>query len=88
MAIWGAGAKGITFALLNDPEGQMFEYAVDINPAKQGLHMAGTGLRVVSPTETAERKPSTIFVMNPNYLSEVEVCLSENGVSATLIPIN
>jgi SAM-dependent methyltransferase len=88
VAIWGAGAKGVTFALLTDPEAQIFDCAIDINPGKQGLHLAGSGLPVLSPSAAAERKPATIFVMNPNYLDEIKSLTSDLGINAALVPIN
>ena len=88
VAIWGAGAKGVTFALLTDPEAQMLDYAIDVNPSKQGLHLAGSGLQVVSPSAAAERKPDTVFVMNPIYLDEIRSIMRAQGLQADLIPIN
>ncbi len=88
VAIWGAGAKGVTFTLLTDPETRMIDYAIDINPGKQGLHLAGSGLEVISPEAAARRAPKTIFVMNPNYLDEIERLLNDHGSDATLVPID
>ncbi len=88
VAIWGAGAKGVTFTLLTDPEAQIFDCAIDINPGKQGLHLAGSGLQVLSPRAAAERNLKTIFVMNPNYLDEIWRLTSDHSIDATLVPIN
>jgi SAM-dependent methyltransferase len=88
VALWGAGAKGVTFALLTDPDGSRLDCAIDINPAKQGLRLAGSGLAVVSPGEAARRAPTSIFVMNPNYLSEIDGLAASLGMKAALIPID
>lgn len=88
VAIWGAGGKGVTFALLTDPKTRLLDYAIDINPAKQGLYLACSGLEVLSPSAAAERKPKTIFVMNPNYLDEIKVLATKVGILAELVPIN
>ena len=47
---------------------------IDINPAKQGRYLAGTGLRVQSPEEAMAHLPdgADVFVMNSNYLREIQ----------------
>ena len=45
-AIWGAAAKGMMFALYMGRAGAKIECAIDINPAKQGKFLAGSGLAV------------------------------------------
>ena len=87
VAIWGAGAKGVTFALLVDPDMAVIDHAVDINPAKQGLFLAGTGLPVLAPQHSAARRPSSILVMNPNYADEVRGLLSRANQQALVIPL-
>ena len=46
--MWGAGARGVT--LLNMLNDSRIEYAVDINPRKQGKYVPGTGQQIVEPT--------------------------------------
>jgi SAM-dependent methyltransferase len=72
-AIWGAASKGVIFALFMERAGRVVDIAVDINPAKQGKHLAVTGLRVSSPEEAMLLLPegAEVFVMNSNYLDEV-----------------
>lgn len=86
-AIWGAGAKGVTFAQLIDPDGRLFDHAVDISPAKQGRHLPGSGLKVLAPADSAARGVSTIFVMNPNYLGEIRATTAGLGMAAELIAV-
>ncbi len=87
-AIWGAGAKGVTFALMMDADAQPFDHVVDINPAKQGLHIAGSGLLVLSPEQSAARGVATYFVMNPNYRDEIAARLAALGSNAELIALD
>jgi len=87
-AIWGAGAKGVTFALMMDGAGQPFDHVVDINPAKQGLHLAGSGLAVLSPEQSVARGVATYFVMNPNYRDEIAARLAALGSNAELIALD
>ncbi len=87
-AIWGAGAKGVTFALMMEEGGQPFDHVVDINPAKQGLHLAGSALPVVSPQQSAARGVATYLVMNPNYRDEIAALLAALGRNAELIALD
>lgn len=72
-AIWGGASKGVIFALLNERRGTPAKTVIDINPAKQGKHLPGSGLLVESPQEGIShlRMASKIFVMNSNYLEEI-----------------
>lgn len=73
--VWGAGAKGVMFAHALKARGVPGGCLIDINPAKQGKHVAGSGMRVDSPEKALRNLPSqsAIFVMNPNYLSEIKM---------------
>jgi hypothetical protein len=44
-----------------------------MNPAKQGMHLPGTGLEILSPEHCLARiaSGSRICVMNSNYLDEI-----------------
>ena len=70
VAVWGAGAKGSTFVNLLDPAAEQIACVVDVNPRKQGRYIAGSGHRVVSPQALADGI-QTVFIMNPNYESEI-----------------
>lgn len=71
--IWGGASKGVIFALFMQRAGVSVDFVVDINTAKQGKYLAGTGLRVSSPDEVLVEvgQGSTICVMNENYLQEI-----------------
>jgi SAM-dependent methyltransferase len=88
VALWGAGAKGVTFALLIDPENRVLDHVVDINPGKQGRFFPTSALPVLSPEASAARGPKTIFVMNPNYLDEIAASLAARGQTPRLVAIN
>ncbi|MEZ5267937.1 MAG: hypothetical protein R2789_04985 [Microthrixaceae bacterium] len=47
------------------------QYAVDINPHKQGMFMAGTGQEIVAPDFLATYRPDLVVIMNPVYLEEI-----------------
>lgn len=72
--IWGGASKGVIFALLKFRAGQSINKVIDINPAKQGKFLAGTGLQISSPDHCLSdlEEDTTIFVMNSNYLEEIK----------------
>jgi 2-polyprenyl-3-methyl-5-hydroxy-6-metoxy-1,4-benzoquinol methylase len=72
-AVWGGAAKGMMFAYYMKRAGQSMDWVIDINPAKQGKYLPGTGLRVSSPNEAMKiLKPGDdIYIMNSNYLGEI-----------------
>lgn len=71
--VWGAAAKGVMFAHHVVARGLALDFAIDINPAKQSGHLAGTGLEVLSPESGLARLSAgdQVFVMNSNYLGEI-----------------
>lgn len=71
VAVWGAGAKGVTLVNLCDPERRRVACVVDINPRKQGRFVPGTGHPIVAPEALAEKGIRHVIVMNPNYEQEV-----------------
>jgi SAM-dependent methyltransferase len=85
IAIWGAGAKGVTFAGLVDPEAALIDCLIDVNPRKQGCYVPGTGHAIVGPNELAARNVRTAVLMNPNYRRENEALLQRLGADVTLI---
>ena len=85
VALWGAGAKGVTFANLVDPGARMLDCVVDINPDKQGCFVPGTGHPIVAPTDLAHRAVRNVVLMNPNYLQENRQLLQAAGCDANLI---
>jgi len=60
---------------------------IDINPGKQNHFLPGTGLKVLAPQAAVSRGPRSVFVMNPNYLAEIEHMALLVGLSAQFIPV-
>lgn len=85
IAIWGAGAKGATFANLVDPKREIVDCLIDVNPGKQGAFLAGTGHPILSPENAAARGVRSAVLMNPNYRSEIEARLKRNRTPLRLI---
>lgn len=84
VVIWGAGAKTVGFVNMLQITDQITT-AVDINPHKQGLHLAGTGQKIVSPKSLVDNKPDVVILMNPIYKNEVAKSLAEMGIVAELV---
>jgi hypothetical protein len=72
-AVWGAAAKGAMFVHHMERVGNQIDLVMDINPAKQGKYLAGSGLRVLAPDDAMLRlEPGDhIYIMNSNYLDEI-----------------
>jgi SAM-dependent methyltransferase len=72
--LWGAASKGVIFALHLLQRGKVKpDFAIDINPVKQGKYLPITGLPVLSPEDALPRLKTedAIFVMNSNYFEEI-----------------
>ncbi|MFP5375276.1 MAG: class I SAM-dependent methyltransferase [Acidimicrobiia bacterium] len=83
VAVWGAGSKGVAF--LNAPGiGGNVDVAVDVNPYKAGMFMAGTGHGIVAPEALVGAPPDLVVVMNPAYLDEIAGQLAGLGLSPRL----
>jgi SAM-dependent methyltransferase len=87
VCVWGAGAKGATFCHLADPAGRRVAAVVDVNPAKQGRFLAGTGHPIISPAEAVARGAAAVVVLNPNYTAEVAAALARLGSPAAVIDL-
>ena len=83
-AVWGAGAKGVTFAQLIDPHRLWIDCLIDVNPEKQGTFAPGSGHPIIAPSEAARREIQRIVVMNPKYAGEIRAYLDAAGWNAML----
>lgn len=88
IAIWGAGAKGATFANLIDPKNTLIDCVVDLNPKKQGHYIPGTGHPIIAPSELLLRGIQTAVLMNPNYRQENLELLAQLHIVIDLIDWN
>jgi SAM-dependent methyltransferase len=85
LALWGAGAKGVTFANLVDPDRVMLDCVVDVNPNKQGCFIPGAGHPIVAPDALQARDVRNVILMNPNYRLENLQLLQAAGSDANLL---
>lgn len=82
VAVWGTGAKAVTFLnLLGVP----VDAAVDLNPRKTGTFVAGTGTEITAPDALRAVQPATVFIFNPVYRDEITASLRAMGLSAEVV---
>lgn len=72
--VWGGASKGVIYALTRARASLPVAGVIDINTAKQGRYLAGTGLCVESPQDVLPRlgPHARILIMNPNYAGEIK----------------
>jgi SAM-dependent methyltransferase len=87
VALWGAGAKGVTLANLLDTGCELIDCIVDVNPAKQGRFLPGTGHPIISPGDMINRGIRSAILMNPNYREEIQQLLHEIGAAVELVEL-
>ena len=85
VALWGAGAKGATFANLIDPDCSLIDCVIDVNPNKHGRFIPGTGHPIVALAELPARGVKFAVLMNANYCEENRKLLTETGIKLELI---
>lgn len=86
IVVWGVGARGVT--ILNILKENRIEYAVDINPRKQGLYVPGTGQKIVQPSFLSDYKPDFVLVSNAPYKAEIQKTLDALKIDATFLHIH
>ena len=86
VVVWGTGSKGVTFLNVLRTQDQI-EYAVDINPRKQGMYVAGTGQKIMSPDFLKDYRPDIVLLMNRIYFDEVTQNLRQLGVNSEVVPL-
>jgi 2-polyprenyl-3-methyl-5-hydroxy-6-metoxy-1,4-benzoquinol methylase len=87
IALWGAGAKGVTFSNLFDPNHKLIDYIIDINPQKQNKFISCTGHKIISPQNLLEINLKYVIIMNPNYYNEIKTILEYNEEKIELFNI-
>ena len=82
--VWGAAGEGVTFLSSVEPYCRFVGFVVDLNPAKQGKYVAGTGHPIVGPEHLAKAPVGSVVLLNPNYQEEVSQHLHQMGVTVPL----
>ena len=68
---YGAAAKGNTLLNFSSVDEKLIKYVVDRNIEKQGKHLPGSKLLVVSENRITEDKPDYVVVLPWNISSEI-----------------
>jgi hypothetical protein len=84
--LWSALSKAVSF-LTTTKVGDAIEYAVDINPQRQGRFLPATGQQIVPPAFLREYQPDLVILMNPIYLGEVRAELDRMSVTARVLAV-
>ena len=86
VVIWGASSKGVAF-LTSLRSGSTVEYAVDINPYKQGRFLPGAGQEIVGPDFLEGYGPDLVIPMNPIYVEEIRSDLARRGLTPEIVAV-
>jgi len=98
LALWGAGAKSVTFVNLV-PGADRIPIVIDLNPRKQGMFIPGTAQPIIPPSRLADHPPDIVILLNPAYSEEVskfldtmrvqvrQLCVASQGVDAGSSPV-
>ncbi len=78
--LWGAGSKGVTFLNVFKDLCPV-DYAVDLNPRKQGRFLPGCGVQIVAPELLRDFKPDLILIANPLYQDEIRSAVAVLGLA-------
>lgn len=87
VAVWGAGAKGVTFVNLIDSKRELIDCVVDINPNKQRKFISGTGHPIVSYRDLPSRNVTIAILLNPEYKEENQSLIQNEGIKLNLIEL-
>jgi len=84
--LWGAGAKGVMYANMIDPNSEFISGIVDVNPDKQGGFIPGCGHKVISPNDLPQS--GSVIAMNENYTKEIKKQISSHGKEIRLYSVH
>ena len=83
--VWGSGSKCVGFMTTLNVVDEI-GFIVDINPARHGKFIAGSGKQILSPNKLRDYKPDIVIIMNPVYLNEIKQDLSDMNLFPELLP--
>ena len=83
VCLWGSGSKATGFLTTLETRAAVAA-VVDINPAKHGKFVAGSGHEIVAPERLRALRPDRVVVMNPIYRREIAADLLALGLEPRL----
>jgi hypothetical protein len=84
--VWGAGSKAVAFLTSLGADVDVAA-AVDINPHKQRMYIAGTGHEVLAPESLRELRPDLVVAMNSIYVDEIRDQLHALGLAPRVVGV-
>jgi SAM-dependent methyltransferase len=86
VAVWGSGGKSICFLnTIHAPD--VFRFVIDVNPARQGKFMPGSGQPILSPNYLNKDRPEVVIVTNPLYEQEIRAIVNGMGLECSYVAI-
>lgn len=85
--LWGGGSKAVALLTTMGISDQV-QYAVDINPHRQGTFLAGCGQEIVSPEFLMEYQPDRVVIMNAVYGDEISRELNALGLTPEIVTVD
>jgi SAM-dependent methyltransferase len=87
LVVWQGASKTVGFlSMLADAS--VVDSAVELNPARHGKFLPGSGLAVHAPRELTRLRPGHVVLMNPIYLSEVTAEVRRLGLASAVHSVN
>ncbi|MFY9974054.1 MAG: class I SAM-dependent methyltransferase [Chromatiaceae bacterium] len=86
IVLWGSGSKAVSF-LTTLELGDAIQYAVDINPYRQGHFLPGTGQEILAPEALTTYRPDLVVIMNAVYREEIARDLERLGLAPELVAL-
>ena len=84
--VWGAGSKGVTFLNMMHNNSNI-EYAIDLNPRKHNMYIAGSGQQIRAPQFLRRYKPDNIIIMNAIYAEEIKTICNSMKIDASFLVV-
>lgn len=84
VVLWAATSKTVGFL---SAIGRKVAAAIDINPAKHGSYLPGSGTAVLAPDSLTNIRPELVVIMNPIYRAEIERDLQRMGIEAEVVSL-
>lgn len=83
---WGSGGRAINFLNLIDGA-ESIEHIVDINPARHGGFVSGSGQQIIAPDELPALRPDVIVITNGLYSQEIRDDVATLGLTCEFLEI-
>ena len=84
--VWGSGSKCVSFVTSLNIRDEI-EFAVDVNPHRQGKFIPGGAQQIVAPEFLKDYRPEAVILMNPIYDAEVRKQLAGMGLSPEVVAV-